>query len=187
MRRDVPGGEPVRREVLAPRVLGRRVPLPLVAWLALVWVMLWGDLSAGNVLGGLVTGLVVTWLLPLPILDPGIRVRPVALVRFLLWFGWDMVISTVRVVFWVAHPGQPPTQIVRVPLRTSSEALTVMIIVALSTVPGSLVLERYPGELLVHVLGRPGDVAEAVRADIAGLESRIVAAFGTRRDREELP
>ncbi|MER6000557.1 Na+/H+ antiporter subunit E [Nonomuraea angiospora] len=163
--------------------------LALIAWLAVVWVTLWGELSAGNVLGGLAVALVVTWLLPLPVLDPGIRVHPVALVDFLLWFGRDLVVSTVRVVVWVVRPGVPPTQIVRVRLRTSSESMTVMIMVALSTVPGSLVVEAYPEEreLDLHVLGRPGDVAEAVRADVAGLESRIVAAFGTRRDREELP
>ncbi|MEV0612515.1 Na+/H+ antiporter subunit E [Nonomuraea sp. NPDC050404] len=174
------------REVLAPRLLGRRVPLPLVGWLALVWVTLWGEVSPGNVLGGLATGLVVTWLLPLPILDPGIRLRPVALVRFLLLFGWDLVTSTVRVAYWVAHPGPPPTQIVRVPLHTSSESMTMMIMIALTTVPGTVIMEAYPRELVVHVLGLPGDVAEAVRADVAGLERRVVAAFGTRRDREEL-
>ncbi|MEV0388923.1 Na+/H+ antiporter subunit E [Nonomuraea sp. NPDC050643] len=176
----------MNRYRLAPRLLGRRVPLPLVAWLTLVWVTLWGELSPGNVLGGLAAGLVVTWLLPLPILDPGVRVHPVALARFLLHFSWDMVTSTARVVFWVAHPGQPPAQIVRVGLRTSSESMTVLVMIALSTVPGSLVLEAYPRELVLHVLGRPGDVTEAVRADVAGLESRIVAAFGTRHDREEL-
>ncbi|AQZ64356.1 Na(+) H(+) antiporter subunit E [[Actinomadura] parvosata subsp. kistnae] len=176
----------MKRDRLAPRLLGRRVPLPLVAWLAAVWVTLWGDLTAGNVLGGLVTGLVVTWLLPLPILDPGIRVWPLALVRFLLWFAWDMVISTARVVFWVAHPGPPPTRIVRVPLRTSSEAMTVLVMIAVSTVPGSLVVEAYRRELVVHVLGVTGDVTTKIRAEVAGLESRIVRAFGTRRDREEL-
>ncbi|GAA3619550.1 Na+/H+ antiporter subunit E [Nonomuraea rosea] len=172
---------------LAPRLLGRPVPLPLVAWLALVWVTLWGDLTIGNVLGGLVAGLVVAWSLPLPVLDPGIRIRPVALVRFLLWFGWDLVLSTVRVVVWVVRPGVPPTQIIRVRLRTSSESMTVMIMIALSTVPGSLVVEKDEEELVLHILGIPGDATEAVRADVAGLESRIVAAFGPRRDREELP
>ena len=64
-----------------------------------------------------------------------------------------------------------------------------MIMIALSTVPGSLVVELYreERELVLHVLGRPGDVTEAVRADVAGLESRVVAAFGTWRDRQELP
>ncbi|WP_052422741.1 Na+/H+ antiporter subunit E [Nonomuraea candida] len=193
------GEAPVTRRVLAPRLLGRRVPLPLVAWLALVWVTLWGDLSLGNVLGGVVTGLVVTWLLPLPILDPGVRIRPVGLVTFLLYFLWDLVTSTARVVFWVAHPGPPPTEIVRVPLRTSSESMTVLLMVALSTVPGTIVVEAYPRELVVHVLGLrhdaghggvadtvAGTVADAVRADVARLERRIVRAFGTARDLEEL-
>ncbi|WP_237102858.1 Na+/H+ antiporter subunit E [Nonomuraea sp. MG754425] len=174
------------RRLLAPRLLGRRVPLTLVAWLTLVWVTLWGDLTVANVLGGLATGLVVTWLLPLPVLDPGVRVRPVALVWFLLCFVWDMVTSTARVVFWVLRPGKPPTEIVRVPLRTSSESMTVLLMIALATVPGSLVVEAYRKELVVHVLGLTGDVAATVRADVAGLERRIVRAFGTRRDREEL-
>ncbi|MEV1000451.1 Na+/H+ antiporter subunit E [Nonomuraea sp. NPDC050202] len=174
------------RDVLAPRLLGRRVPLPLVAWLALVWVTLWGDLTVGNVLGGLATGLAVTWLLPLPILDPGVRVHPVALARLLLWIAWNMMTSTARVVFWVAHPGPPPTRIVRVPLRTSSEAMIVLIMIALSTVPGSLVVEKYREELVVHVLGLTGDVTGTVLADVAELEERIVRAFGTVRDREEL-
>ncbi|MER6581297.1 Na+/H+ antiporter subunit E [Nonomuraea sp. NPDC001023] len=175
--------------LLAPRLFGRRVPLPLVAWLTLVWVTLWGELSAGNVLGGLATALVVTWLLPLPVLDPGIRVRPLPLARFLLWFGWDMLLSTVRVVAWVVRPGDPPTQLVLVRLRTSSESMTVMIMVALSTMPGSLVVEAYMDrrELMLHVLGLAGEgVPDAVRRDLAALESRIVAAFGTRADREEL-
>jgi multicomponent Na+:H+ antiporter subunit E len=176
----------VNPERLAPRLFGRRVPLVLVAWLAAVWVTLWGDLSVGNVLGGLVAGLVVTWLLPMPVLDPGFRVRPVALVLFLVWFAWDLVLSTARVVFWVAHPGRPPSQIVRTPLRTTSDSMVVLILVALSTVPGTLVLEVAGRELVVHVLGRRGDATEITRADVAELESRIVRAFGTRRDREEL-
>ncbi|MEV4569603.1 Na+/H+ antiporter subunit E [Nonomuraea sp. NPDC049419] len=176
----------MRRESLAPRLLGRRVPLPLVAWLTLVWVALWGDLSVGTVLGGLATGLVVTWLLPMPPISRGLRPHPVPLVRFLLYFSFDLVVSTVRVVYYVLRPGDPPTQFVRVPLRTTSEPITVLVMVAISTVPGSLVVERYPGELLVHVLGRPGDVTEPVRRDVAGLESRIVAALGTPTDQEEL-
>ncbi|MEW9550739.1 Na+/H+ antiporter subunit E [Nonomuraea sp. NPDC050783] len=187
-------GRPARGpagRLLAPSVLGRRVPLPLVAWLALVWVTLWGEVSPGNVLGGVAAGAVVTWLLPLPVLDPGIRVRPLALVRFLLTFAWDMASSTARVVFYVFRPGPPPVRLVRVRLRTSSEAMTVLVMTALSNVPGSLVVEVYFPErcLMLHVLGVSGDaedVAAAVRADVAAMESRVVAAFGTRADREEL-
>ncbi|NRQ36653.1 Na+/H+ antiporter subunit E [Nonomuraea sp. NN258] len=173
---------------LVPRLFGRPVPVPLVLWLALVWVTLWGKPSIGNVVGGLLAATVVTWLLPLPVLDPGIRIHPVGLVRFLAVFGVDMLVSTVRVVVWVLRPGPPPTQLIRVRLRTSSESMTVIVMVALTTVPGSLVVEAYLDrrELLLHVLGLPGDATEKVRADVAALESRIVGAFGTRADREAL-
>ncbi|MEV0596101.1 Na+/H+ antiporter subunit E [Nonomuraea cavernae] len=173
---------------VAPRLFGRRVPLPLVVALALLWVTLWGDLSVGNALGGLAVGLVITWLLPLPVLDPGLRVHPTALPSFLVRFSGDMVASTVRVAVWVLAPAPPPIQVVTVRLRTSSDAMTMLIMVALSSVPGSLVLEvlKERRELVLHILGYRGDVAEKVAADVAGLERRIVAAFGTRADREEL-
>ncbi|MEU4575754.1 Na+/H+ antiporter subunit E [Nonomuraea sp. NPDC023979] len=174
--------------LLTPRVFGRPVPVPLVAWLTLVWVMLWGSVSPLTLAGGVVAGALVVWLLPLPVLDPGIRLWPVAFVRFAAWFGLDLVTSTVRVVFWVLHPGPPPTGVVRAPLRTSSESMIMMVMVAVSTVPGSLVLEYLPErrELVLHLLGRRGDLDEIGRAEVAGLESRIVRAFGTSADREEL-
>ncbi len=167
------------------QVFGRPV---LVTWLTLIWVMLWGELSVGTVLGGLLTALIITWLLPLPVLDPGIRVRPLKAVAFLLWFGADLVSSTVRVVFWVLRTGSPPSGIVPVRVRTSSESMIMMIMVAVSTVPGSLVLEvhRERRELVLHVLGRTGDLAVLAQRDVSGLESRIVSAFGTRADLEEL-
>ncbi|GGO64246.1 Na+/H+ antiporter subunit E [Nonomuraea cavernae] len=173
---------------LAPRLFGRRVPLPLLVALALLWVTLWGELSVGNVLGGLAVGLVVTWLLPLPVLDPGLRLNLPALPSFLVRFAGDMVASTVRVAVWVLRPGPAPTQVVTVRLRTSSDAMTMLVMVALSSVPGSLVIEVHgePRELVLHILGYRGDVAEKVTEDVAGLEHRIVAAFGTRADREEL-
>jgi len=178
----------VNRDPFVPRPFGRPVPLALVAWLVVIWMMLWGELSAGTLLGGLAVAVITTWSLPLPALDAGIRLRPLPFVRFLLWFLLDLVTSTARVVFWVLRSGSPPTRIVRVRLRTSSDSMTMMIMVALSTVPGSLVLEVYTGsrELVLHILGRTGEVAAPTQAGVTRLESRIVAAFGTRADREEL-
>ncbi|MGJ6962977.1 Na+/H+ antiporter subunit E [Streptosporangium sp. G11] len=175
-----------------PRVLGRPVPLPLVAWLTVVWLLLWGDLSVGNVLGGLLTGLAVVWLLPLPVQDSGIRLRPVGILLFLLRFARDLMISSFRVAFWALRPGEPPpVQIVEVGLRCSSETTAVLMTVALSALPGSLVLEANVRRrlLVLHVLGVPGDaptVSRVTREDVMRLENRIVAAFGTRADQEEL-
>ena len=38
----------------------------VLCWLILVWVLLWGNVSAANVLSGLAVALVITLLLPLP-------------------------------------------------------------------------------------------------------------------------
>ncbi|WP_436762156.1 Na+/H+ antiporter subunit E [Streptosporangium sp. V21-05] len=175
-----------------PRVLGRPVPLPLVAWLTVVWLLLWGDLGVGNVLGGLLTGLVVVWLLPLPVQDSGIRLHPVGILLFVVRFAGDLVVSSLRVAFWALRPGAPPpVQIVEVRLGSSSETVAVLMTVALSALPGSLVLEANVRRrlLVLHVLGIPGDaptVTRVTREDVTRLESRVVAAFGTRADREEL-
>ncbi|MDP9841285.1 Na+/H+ antiporter subunit E [Streptosporangium lutulentum] len=178
------GGGPSR----APRLPGRRVPPAQVAWLTIVWLLLWGDVTVGNVLGGLLAGLAVVWLLPLPVLDSGLRIHPVGLVVFLTRFAVDMVVSSFRVAFWALRPGTPPVRIVEVRLRSSSEVMAVLITVALSALPGSLVLEAHVGErlLVLHVLGVTGDARAVTEADVARLESRVVAAFGTRADREEL-
>ncbi|WP_406313459.1 Na+/H+ antiporter subunit E [Streptosporangium sp. NBC_01639] len=172
-----------------PRLLGRPVPLSQVAWLTLVWLLLWGDLSVGNVLGGLLGGLLIVWLLPLPVVDTGVRIHPVAAAVFLVVFAAELVLSSFRVAFWALRLGTlPPVEIVEVRLRTSSEVMTVFITVALSALPGSLVLEVHPVEraLVLHVLGITGDVPAVVQADVTRLESRILAAFGTRSDQEEL-
>ncbi|MEV4181622.1 Na+/H+ antiporter subunit E [Streptosporangium canum] len=172
-----------------PRLLGRPVPLSQVAWLTVVWLLLWGDLSVANVLGGLLAGLVVVWLLPLPVVETGLRVHPFAALVFLVRFAGDLVVSSFRVAFWALRLGAlPPVHIVEVRLRSSSEVMAVLVTVALSALPGSLVLEVHgrERELVLHVLGITGDVQEIVQDDVTRLESRIVAAFGTRADQEEL-
>ncbi len=38
----------------------------ILAWLTVVWILLWGTFSIANLLGGAVVGLLIMWLLPLP-------------------------------------------------------------------------------------------------------------------------
>lgn len=53
----------------------------VVCWLVLVWQLLWGDVSAANVLSGLVVALVITVLLPLPPVPIEGRLHPLSLDR----------------------------------------------------------------------------------------------------------
>ncbi|ERB54176.1 hypothetical protein N806_23930 [Rhodococcus sp. P27] len=38
----------------------------ILLWLMVVWILLWGNISFGNIFGGLAVGLIIMVLLPLP-------------------------------------------------------------------------------------------------------------------------
>ena len=73
-----------------PAPSGLRHQLPLLAWLVVVWILLWGTFSWANVVSGVVVGLLVMLLLPLPPVEGGTRVRPLSLLRFVGHFLLDI-------------------------------------------------------------------------------------------------
>lgn len=157
--------------------------LVLLAWLAAVWVALWGSLTAANVLGGLAVATALLLLLPLPEVPSQGRVRPVALVRLLLIFLWELVEASVTVVLQVLHPRAELRQgVVAVPVVGVSDRLLTMLANAVSLTPGTLALEvdRPKGVLYVHVLDLGGGAGgvEDVRRSILRLERLIILALG---------
>lgn len=50
--------------------------LPLIAWLTLIWVLLWSTLTWANVITGLVVSVAVCLAFPLPRVDLGLRLHP---------------------------------------------------------------------------------------------------------------
>ena len=70
-----------------------------VGWLTLVWVLLWGTFSAGNLLNGLLLALVVTRVFPLPDTHVGGRVHPGAALAFLGRFFVDLVTASAQVAW----------------------------------------------------------------------------------------
>ena len=52
--------------------------LPALIWLTLVWVALWGEVSAFNALAGLVVAVAVCLVFPFPRLQMDVRVRSCA-------------------------------------------------------------------------------------------------------------
>ncbi len=167
---------------------GRRLrhQLPLLAWLVVVWVLLWGTFSWANLLSGLAVGLVVMLLLPLPPVVGGTRVRPLPLVRFVGHFLVDLVVSGAQVAWRAIGPGGAQQgAIVRVQLRADSDLLLTVVAETISLVPGSLVLDldREQQLISVHLL-HVRDLADVERQKLGVLatEERIVRAFGTPRD-----
>ena len=149
--------------------------------LAVLWVMLWGDLSWANVLAGLAVGAVVVMLFPLP----PVRTRGTLRVWPFLTLAGHFVVEVFKASFevaWIAiRPGhQPRGGIVGVRLRTTDDVFLTLTAEMTSLVPGSVVVEvhRAAGTLYLHVLdlslsGGP----DGVRASTLALEARILRAL----------
>lgn len=170
-------------EAPGPRL---RHQLPLLVWLVLVWILLWGTWSWANLLSGAAVALVVMLLLPLPPVVGGNRVRPLPLARFVGHFLGDLVVSGAQVAWRAIRPGGiQQGAIVRVRLRADSDVLLTMVAETVSLVPGSLVLDldREQQLISVHLL-HVADIADVERqkADILATEERIVRTFGTAAD-----
>ena len=169
-----------------PAATRLRHQVPLVVWLVLVWMLLWGTWSWANVLSGLLVALTVLTLLPLPHVVGGVRVRPVPLLVFLGHFVVDLFASGAEVAWQALRPGGVHrTAIVQVHLRVDSDLLLTMVAEAISLVPGSLVLDldREQRVMTLHLLPvRDLEDVQRKKAHVLVVERRLVQAFGSAAD-----
>lgn len=161
-----------------------------IVLLALLWVLLWGDLSAANALSGLLLGGLLVLGLPLPSPQRRVRVSLWHSLRLLAWFLAELISSAWMVAWRAVRVGRPPVNaVVSVTLRTRSDRTLTVVALAMTAIPGSLVLEvrRSTATLYMHVLGpREGDVREAIQRDLLDLERRVIRAMGDEEDRRLL-
>ena len=166
----------------------RRPGVLRVAWLTLVWVLLWGTFSWANLLGGIVVAIAVLVLFPLPAVSSGGALRPLGLLRVVLDVARDLAVSSVQVAWQSVRPGPPPrSSIVAVTVPDDSELLLALLVECLSLVPGSVVIEASAPErtLWAHVLGADDEAAIArFRRQVDRLVADLRAA-GVHRVRVE--
>lgn len=159
--------------------------LPLVAWLVLVWVLLWGTYDVGTVFFGVVVAVLVVTVFPAPPIATNIVPRPLRIAQLVLFLAWDLVISTARVAWQALREGpRARAGIVGVTLVTDSDHLTAMVANAVSLAPGTFVLQidRANRICYVYQLGiREGD-AESVRRAVLAWERRVVRAVGSSEE-----
>ncbi len=160
-----------------------RHQLPLLVWLVLVWMLLWGTWSWANLISGTVLALAATVLLPLPPVVGGTRLHPLGLLVFLGHFIVDLVVSAAQVAWQTVRPGGiQQSAILRVQMRTDSDLLLTIVSESLTLVPGSLVIDmdRQERILTMHIL-HVRDLAdvERRRAAVLAEEERVVRAFGS--------
>jgi multicomponent Na+:H+ antiporter subunit E len=161
------------------------VQWPTLVWLTVVWVLLWGDLSVGNVLAGLLIGAVVSVVLPLPPIAAGGTVRPLALLHLVARFAVDVVVASVQVGLQAFRRRPPQSAVIRVRLRSTSDLYLTLTAELCSLVPGSVVVEahRLTSTLYLHVLDVDGpDGIEAARGRVLAQEERVLRALASDAD-----
>ena len=161
----------------------RLLQVPVLVWLTLVWVALWGDLSFANTVGGLLVAAGVCLVFPLPPLRMNLHIRLFPLARLVVHFLADVVRASVEVAWTSLRPRTAPRNaVIEVNLRTRSDFVLTVVAEMVSLVPGSIVVEvrRFTSTLFLHVLDA-GDMTgvEKARARVLAQERRVVLAFGT--------
>lgn len=177
---------------MSERVISRRRPfarlvrrLPMLGWLTLVWIMLWGMIDPMTVVSGVLVALFVIIVFPLPPIITNLVVRPVPLLRLVGYLAWDMVHSTLR-VSWQAlrYRGRTKAGIVAVRMLTDSDHLIAMVANGVSLAPGKFVMQvdRVHRICYVYALGMRAEEAESVRREVLMLEVRVVYALGSEAE-----
>jgi multicomponent Na+:H+ antiporter subunit E len=151
----------------------------VVGVLACGWMLLHGDWSIANLLGGSVLGVLLVALFPID--DGQMRhiVHPWALVRWIGFVLYSLVLSSWEVIKVIVRPTPESLRsgVVRVTLGEESQLTTTLVANAVTLTPGTMTLTARldPAELHIHVLGLAD--ADEFRASVHDLERRTVAAI----------
>lgn len=149
--------------------------------LLVLWVALWGELSAANVASGVAAVALVTWMFAEGA-QTTYQVRPINSLRLILFVGFSLITSSARVVLAVLFPtpDRTETSVQTVCLQRGSVFVGAIVANAITLTPGtmSLDLDDQSLELRVHVLGVVDP--EEFRKNVLDLERRVAEAVRER-------
>lgn len=154
-----------------------------LTWLTLVWLALWESASPANLATGLAVAVLIARLVPLRQSAYRTTVQPLAALRLLGVFLWELTKASVQVAWEVATPGdRTAPAVVSVPLETKVPSLVTMVANMVSLTPGTLTVDVDPDTctLYVHVLHHVSDAS--TRAGVHRFELLATSAFPIRED-----
>ena len=160
-------------------------PLGMVVWITAVWVLLWGDLSLGNVVNGIIAAFGLWFVLPLPRVHRRYRIRPLAMVVLVAVFLKDVAVASWQVATLVCARRQPRSAVVRVELRSHNDLYLSAVAMLTTLVPGSVAVEalKFSGIIYAHVLDvdadNPRRSLDEFRASVLAQEERLLRAVAS--------
>lgn len=142
-----------------------------VVGVAIVWMLLWRNVSLGTLLGGIAAGIGIEAIRKAPAGGPGIR--PSGLLVFGLRYAWMVCVSNARVAWEVITPSNEQIReaIVAVPLATSTPEVGLLVANAISFTPGSLTIEMTDDPLVLYVHVLHFESVTQVEQDVHELEA----------------
>lgn len=164
--------------------------LPLVVALVLLWMILWSQFSWLSLLTGIIVAVVVTRVFYLPPVELSGRLNLWYTLVFLVHFFFDVAVASFQVAFQALNPKPiPRSSVIGIQLRTRSDLIMTLDAIAMSLVPGSLVVEadRERSILYLHSFAtETADDVEAMRRKVLVVEARIVRAIGSTADLDRI-
>lgn len=150
--------------------------LSLNLFLAFAWAALLGDFSFLNLFIGAVLGFVALWIsAPLTGIDRFYFKRFRRSVFLLLFFIWELLLSSVKVAWDVIRPvPKNKPALIAVPLAVQSDFEILLLTNLISLTPGTLSVDVTEDRktLIVHAMF--ADDAEAIQRDIKGGFERLI-------------
>lgn len=159
--------------------------LPVTAWIASIWVGLWGDISLANIIAGAFVGVLLSFVVPLP--PSARRYRPSlwGTCRFLLIFGVALARSTWDVARKVLHP---PAELrpaaLEIVVGPHDPLVLAMAANATTMTPGTMTLEVDPerGTMLIHCLHLEEGMETEIETSLLRFVSLAEAALRPRHE-----
>jgi multicomponent Na+:H+ antiporter subunit E len=184
-----PGEAPESSERRAARGwrLHWRAHLITIGALLAVWLALWGSATVPLIAAGLLLAVLVLVLFPLPPIEFRFGLHPWRAAVLAMRFAADVVAASVQVAYLGVRRRPPATDVVTVALATDSDLIQHLTALAVSLVPGSLIIDADPVRrtLTIHVLYPSPRPPDRFAAQVLAQEERIRTALGStaRRSR----
>ena len=170
---------------------GNVLRVAVLAWLATVWVALWGQISAANVLAGVLVGAVIMVVLPLPGIPVRGHFRILPLLQLAAVSIYYAIESSLQLAWFALRPGPPPVSgVLRVYFGFKSDLVLVLCTNLLNLIPGTMVLEinREQCVVYVHVIDASSEKAVTTfYRTIRRIERLLIAAFQRGAPRPPTP
>ncbi|WP_448852716.1 Na+/H+ antiporter subunit E [Corynebacterium sp. 335C] len=167
------------------RATENRPSLLMFVALVVMWQLLWGEVTVGNLVGGVLVAGFISLVVPMPRVPvTGLRINWWAMAKLFAAWAIDFVVASLRVA-WLAvrRADPPPSAVIKVPMRTNDDITLASAIALINLQPGGIVTDIDRGRqlLTMHILdGSSTGGIERTIAELARMERRVIRAFEDR-------